>query len=82
MWLAKEKPQSPCIMATQPVEIAHVDRVIQSELGAQRAATAGGTFGLVISSPNGSPGARASMVNRMRLMASRLGIASSRRRIM
>src|ERR1700754_3768626 len=41
--------------------------------------TSGGMFGLLASSPNGSPGASASKTNRMRLMPSRLGKATMRR---
>src|SRR6202011_2582683 len=42
--------------------------------------TSGGTFGLVASSENGSPGASASTMNRTSEMPSRLGTAISRRR--
>src|SRR6266436_6426060 len=45
------------------------------------ARTSGGTFGLVASSSNGSPGAIARMVKRTRLMPSREGIVIRRRRM-
>src|SRR5437773_5904726 len=45
------------------------------------ARTSGGTFGLVASSSNGSPGAIARMVKRTRLMPSRAGIEIRRRRM-
>src|SRR5262249_7284810 len=44
------------------------------------APTSGGTLGLVASSPNGSPGARARIRNNTRLMPSRLGTAIRSRR--
>ena len=52
-------------------------------LGSDAAAcTSGGTFGLVASSLNGSPGASASTTNRTTEIPSRLGIAIIRRRRM
>src|SRR5262252_6655080 len=44
------------------------------------ARTSGGTLGLVASSSNGSPGARARMVKRTRLMPNSAGIRMRRRR--
>ena len=64
----------------EPAEVALPDRVVQPELRAQRLRTSAGTFGLVASSSNGSPGASASTVNSTTLMPSRLGSAISRRR--
>ena len=33
--LMNEKPQSPCSIATQPVDVAQPDRVVEAEVGAQ-----------------------------------------------
>ena len=79
--LTKEKPQSPLSIETN-------HRTYRTAIGSSSPnwarrfiRTSAGTLGLVASSPNGSPGAMASTVNRTTLIPMRTGIIVSSRRI-
>ncbi len=64
----------------EPVQVAEQIGSSRPNFARRASLTSGGMFGFEASSPNGSPGAKASTVNRMRLIPSRLGIATRRRR--